>query len=230
LIVMNRCHDLGVPLDAHDPGVLGRLDRLEDAVLGPPDLAQGGRDAVECLMVMRVHPGLGGAQALREEAVFLQLYSMDGLDPGPIAVVRKAVGDVCEVLFERATQVDVQELHPPADREERQVAFDGYVRQRHLKAVAEWVDVGGSRVRLLPEQGGVDVSAARQHQPGGPVEERSIVRVDRGSDGQALRGLFLGVELVGAQDLGDPAGRQHGVDVVNGDPADVAGVIAPLEG
>ena len=165
-----------------------------------------------------------------EEAVFHQLYSMDGFDPGPIAVVRKAVGDVREVLLERAPQVDVQELHPPADREERQVAFHGYVRQSHLQVVAEWIDVADSRVRVLPVQGGVDVSAARQHQSGDPVEERSIVRVDRGSHGQALRGLFLGVELVGAQDLGDPAGCQHGVHVMDGDPADVAGVLSPLEG
>ena len=155
---------------------------------------------------------------------------MDGLYPGPVTIVRKAVGNVREVLFQRAPQVDVQELHPTADREERQIALDGDVRQRQLQAVAKGIDVAGSGVWLLAVQGRVDVPTARQDQAGDAVEKCPVVRVDRGSDGQVLRRHLVGVELVGAQDLGDRAGCLDGLDVVKGDPADVAGVLAPLEG
>jgi hypothetical protein len=49
---------------------------------------------------------------------------MSGLGPRTVTVVVEPARVVREVLLERPAEQDVEELHPMADREHRQIAFE----------------------------------------------------------------------------------------------------------
>jgi hypothetical protein len=76
--------------------------------------------------------------------------------------VQIVADDVGQVLDEVTTARDVQHLTPAADREDRQVAFEGGGQQRELGAVAIRVDAVGLRVGLLAVEAGLEVGAPRQ--------------------------------------------------------------------
>ena len=59
---------LRVPLDAEAEPAAGRLDRLDDAVLGPRRRRQPGSDPVQCLVVVAVHRGGRAQQPVQRAA------------------------------------------------------------------------------------------------------------------------------------------------------------------
>ena len=156
--------ELGVPLETGHEGALRRLDRLDDAVGAPGDGAEALAQTADRLVVHRVHAELGHTEDLREVTRRVDPHVvLDGQHVGmamdhPVPVL------VRDVRHEVAAQGDVQELHPAADAEEREVAGERGAEERQLEAVALH---GDAVVRLvLPPavMGGVDVAAARENE------------------------------------------------------------------
>jgi hypothetical protein len=106
------------------------------------------------------------------------------------------------VLHQRAASSDVQHLHPPADREHRNVARDRLARQRNLERVA--VAIGHRRrMRRLTIQRRVHVRAATQEKPVDAIERllRIVVRFEhQGFATRALHGFDVVIELRTARD------------------------------
>ena len=106
--------------------------------------------------------------------------------PGRVQV-KLGVGDV---LVERAAAGDVEQLHPAADAEHRQVALERAAREGELEAVALGPGALRVRVGLGAVAGRVDVRAAGEDEPVEQVEQ--------------LLGR-LGDLVVGRQDQRQPA-------------------------
>ncbi len=116
--------------------------------------------------------------------------------PGP---VRRAVGDVADVLLQVAAVRDVEQLEAAADTEHRQVAGDRAAGERQLGPIAADVRRIGRGVRLGPVVRRPDVLAADQDQPVEDLEHAGRVV-----------GRVIGV---GRQQQRDAAGRVHALDV-----------------
>ena len=72
--------------------------------------------------------------------------------------------DVGQVLGQRAAECDVEHLHTPAHREYRQIAVQRGAQQGQLERVARRTHAAAGRMRLLAVPGGIDVTAAGEHQ------------------------------------------------------------------
>ena len=116
--------------------------------------------------------------------------AVEGADDAPVLVMADAVG---HVLHERPAAGDVDQLHPPADAQHRQVALDRGARKRDLERVALGHRVDRLGVRLLAVAGGVDVSATGEDQTVDKLERRLGIldqpRVGREHHHQAPRPL-----------------------------------------
>ena len=93
--------------------------------------------------------------------------AVEGAGHPQVFVVAEALG---QVLEQRAAVGDVDELHPAADPEHRQVALDRGAHERDLEAVALGHRVERLGMGLLAIARRVDVGAAGQHQPVEQVE------------------------------------------------------------
>jgi hypothetical protein len=110
-------------------------------------------------------------------------------------------GDVGDVLDQGAAQQDVEQLHPPADGQQRQVPAQRGLEQRDLGGVP--LRPGGGRVRsgLLAVPRRVDVGPAGEHQAVQPADHVGADGAGRQQDRLAA-GLGDGVRVGG--------GQQHG--------------------
>jgi len=192
-----------VPLDAEREAGLGQLDRLGQLV----GLRYAGHDepvadAADALVVVGLRPvDLLAGRACGERAggqADVVVGAVERADRPAVLVVAELLG---QVLAQRAAVRDVHQLHPTADPEEREVARERAARERQLERVAVGVDVGRLHVLLGAVAGGVDVDAAREHQPVEQVEH--LVRL-------------LDQQPVGREQQRHPAGALDGGDVARG--------------
>ena len=84
--------------------------------------------------------GARGQRALAQPHVVVG--AVEGADHAPVLLVAEALG---QVLQQRAAAGDVDQLHPPADPQHRQVALDRRARERDLERVALGHRVHASR-------------------------------------------------------------------------------------
>ena len=124
---------LGVPEDAEGERMVRQLDRLDHLVADRP--ARGDQSLaqlVHALMMMRLdHEPLGSRRPGGERAR-LKAHLVVAERARRVAMSVRLV----EVLDERASQRHVQDLHAPADAEQRDLAVERPAEQRHLEAVA----------------------------------------------------------------------------------------------
>lgn len=154
---------LRVPLDAEEATAVLAFDGLDRAVVGPAGGAQAGADGADGLVVQ-------GVDAQQTEAG-------DNLQPAPVehpdvvdrcgGLVLAAVLDVGhegEVLDQGAPCGHVEDLGPPADAEDGDVAGQGGVDEGQLPGVAAGVDaldLGKGRAAV---RRGVHIAAAAEQQ------------------------------------------------------------------
>ena len=143
------------------------LDRLGQAVQGrDPAHDQPLPQPVDALVVMRLGRVRKLARDTRGQRALAQQDIMVGAveraDHAAMPTVTEQLG---QVLQQRAAAGDVDQLHPPADPQHRQVPLDRRAGQGDLERVALGHRVHGLRVRPLAVAAGVDVGAAGKHEP-----------------------------------------------------------------
>src|SRR5262249_44783263 len=100
-----------MPLDTeHEGGPVRHLHALDDAVLGPGDLAQPRAQPLDRLVMERVHLEIAGADhRVKARAFAHDLYPVGRLVARRLlAVVDRAAELARNVLVERATERDVE--------------------------------------------------------------------------------------------------------------------------
>ena len=153
----------GVPLHADEKRPGRVLDRLDRAVVGPGHGREAGAEAVDPLVMVGRHGPLVPADELVERGWLFDADPVRGEGAGRRIVILVA-DDVGQVLDERAAAEHVENLHAPADGEHRQAHALGRRAERQLAFVARGSGLLGSRMRLCPVAGRVDVRAAREQQ------------------------------------------------------------------
>jgi cytochrome c-type biogenesis protein len=159
---------LGVPVDADPEALSLHLKRLRHlAVRRPAGHRQPLTQVVGGLVVRGGHLD-AGAEELAEQAVAAEDH-----------VVRCVAGSAFpvagQVLGERAAARDGEDVHAPADRQERDAGVEGGAHQRDLEAVPASVRLVGRLKPLLVIQGGVHVPA--------PGEQQAVARLGVGRHG-----------------------------------------------
>jgi hypothetical protein len=91
-------------------------------------------------------------------------------------MIGPCLGEFLEIAVERAAERDVQHLAPAADREQREARLDGRARVVQLDLVEVWLAGQVLRVWFQPAvPPGLDVPAAREHEPVEPAEQLDAV-------------------------------------------------------
>src|SRR2546423_14044641 len=144
-----------MPQDADDERLVGILDPLDGAVLGPGDLTEACADSIDALVMMRhdsaatladARRGIDADRVLRELPEYLAVLLVPH--------------DLGQVLDDVAAPGDVEHLEATADREHRQLACERGLEQRELAAVALGVRARRLRMRLRAVLVGLQVVAA----------------------------------------------------------------------
>lgn len=210
-----------MPLDADDPGVLPADDGLQDSVFGPGYWFELRSKVVHPLVVVRVDLRDLRSEDLGEDARLLHPQLMDrlGARHRSVAVVIEEFWVVGEMLVERAAVVYVQQLHPMADREDRQVALDRRLDEGQLEMVPSVAYPHRLCMRPASIPGRVDVAPAGKQKTGRAVQRGGVFRVDATHDLELVRRLLLGEQVEGRDDPGPAAGGLHRLDVGQGEPA-----------
>src|SRR5690606_35555315 len=163
---------LGVPLDAEEPGMRIGFDGLDGAVLGERDHAQVGRDVLDPLMMEGVDEHLPVSDDALETRAGPNLDVVRPTFPRLALDVPEAFLPLRgQVLVERSSELDVEELAPAADPEDRHPALERELEDEELGLVALTVRDAEFRDRLLTVVRGIDVLASGQDQPGAMVEQ-----------------------------------------------------------
>ena len=150
---------LGVPLHAEQQPRPRLLDRLDHAVRRPGDRPQAAAEPVDGLVVERVDLERRSAptiSASREPGSIRT--ACVGIRPGRgLAVLDGAVGDVRQMLVQRAAARDVERLAAAADAEDRDAERVGLAGDRELEGVERRLDRtrgwGRGRRRRRPGRG-----------------------------------------------------------------------------
>ena len=108
--------------------------------------------------------------------------TVEGAHHTQVFVVAETLG---EMLQERASQRNIDQLHASADTEHRHIPLDRGAKQRDFKESRSGT-VSGLGVGLLAVAGGVDIGAASKHQAVEQVEHLARSRHERGS-GASIR-------------------------------------------
>jgi cystathionine gamma-synthase len=210
-----------MPLNPHHPAVVPADDGLEDPVLRPRHRLELRSQVVHPLVVMRVDLRRVAVEYLGEHAgrVDRQLMGRLGARTATVAIVIEEPGVVGEVLIERATVVDVEQLHAVADREDGQVPLHRRLDERQLEAVPSVAYAHGPRMPWTPVPGRVDVSAAGKQQAGGAVQGGGVLGVDAAGHLEVVGDLLLGQQVEGRDDLGPAPSGLDRLDVGQGETA-----------
>src|SRR4051794_8275172 len=172
--LLDECRDeaaalvgLRVPLDAEREAVARILDRLGKLVeVGPPGYHQPLAEPVDALVVM----GLRGVALLPRRArgerpgrqAHVMVGAVEAPQDAPVVLVAEQLG---QVLMQRPAARDVHDLHPAADAEQRQVALQRAPYEGDLERVAARVRLARQGMGQRTVGDGVDVGAAREHEP-----------------------------------------------------------------
>src|SRR3989442_5631455 len=158
-----------MPLDAQSPGgPVHGVDAFDQAVVGPGRGAEGGCEIADRLVVPGIHRRRSRPQRALEQRTGLDREPV----PGPGVGVIEGSGPLArQVLVQRAAERDVEDLDAAADREDRQPALARARDQGELDRVALGIDLAELGVRGGAVARGIDVLAARQHEPGDGRED-----------------------------------------------------------
>src|SRR5256885_1616088 len=154
-----------MPQDADDERLVGILDPLDGAVLGPGDLTEAFADSIDALVVMRHDRAANLADARRGIDANRVLREL----PEYLAVLL-VPHDLGQVLDDVAAPGDVEHLEATADREHRQLACERGLEQRELAAVALRVRARRLRMRVRAVPGGLRGVPAGKDGAGDPGE------------------------------------------------------------
>src|SRR5207249_11781653 len=110
-----------VPLDGDDPWLLrvGGLRTFDDAVVGPRDRLETGRQIADRLMVAAIHGGRARTQGTLEER---PRFDAHGVTARFVTVGHGSRPLAVQILVEGAAEGDVENLNAAADRENRETA------------------------------------------------------------------------------------------------------------
>ena len=111
---------------------------------------------------------------------------------GPMA---RMADDVRQVLDQRAAANDIDQLHPAADAQHRDVLRECGPQQRELGRVALGTGVGRLRLGLGAVAGRVEVRAAGQHEPVDDRERLCNTIEDRGKHHRAAAGCHGALDV-----------------------------------
>src|SRR5256885_826585 len=162
---------LGVPENAERKPSGRVFERLGRPVPGPGGLDQAGADAPDALVVTRLDSGLARTEHGGQLRSFLDLDRMLGEHAAHLTMFRVSDG-VREVLDEVTAPHDVEELEAAADGQDRNVALEGGLQERHLGAIATRLRLVRLRVRLCAVRIRPDVGTA------GEDEDRKSTRLN----------------------------------------------------
>ena len=128
-------------------------------------------DAVDALVMMGLRrvtllTGRARGQRAREQA-HVVVDAVEAARHAPVMLVAEQLG---QVLVQGAPARDVDDLHPAADAEQRQVALERAAHEGDLERVAPRIGVDGQRVAPRAVGARVDVDAAGEHEPVDHVE------------------------------------------------------------
>ena len=158
-----------MPLHGDQVVVALCLDGLHKAVVGPCGHAKPVTDPVDALVVVAVHGESSGADEAGEPGFGIHLHDVlsedAAADPVPLGAERLG-----QVLVQRATEGDVEQLQAAADAEDRDAALPRPRQQRELPRVAVGARGVGERVALGAVQLGLHVEAAGEDETVEPVE------------------------------------------------------------
>jgi hypothetical protein len=177
-----------VPEHAESEALVGILEPLHDAVVGPGDRPQPLADPADALVVVRLHRRVlteQGAQAalLRDGDAVIR-------EEARLVAVPLVADLLRQVLDEVAPARHVQQLRAAADRQHGHVPRERALQERQLRAVAPRLRRVRRRVRVGAVQTGVEIAAAREDHAVQAVERLRHGSVHRGDhDGPSARGL-----------------------------------------
>ena len=171
-VLGSRCERLRVPLHAQHERPRRRLDALDHTVGRPGHGPQPASEAVDRLVVERVHPALAPAHQAGEQAARGDLDGVrDTVARGALAVLQRGAGPVGQVLVQRPAARDVQRLEPAADGEDRDPARIGAPRDLQLEEVQLGLHRAELRVAALVVGARVEIGATGQADAGQAVEQ-----------------------------------------------------------
>ena len=146
------------------------LHAFDQSIFRPGDRAQRRSQVLDRLMMVGIDAQFTRAQLPREQRL--------GIDPRGVREPPPRMGLLVahgtralrrDVLIQRAAQVDIEELAPAADREQRDSARRGGVQRSKLDFVPRRVHRTQLRKRRLPIQGRCDVIAPGENETIAPA-------------------------------------------------------------
>ncbi len=200
-----RLHRLGVPLDGEHPQVpIEQLERLDDAVGRAGGDGQAVADRGDALVVDRVDVDLVRPVDRGQPRARLQQHGMGRA--GGRHVLEVVIGEPGgrQVLHERPAERDVEHLRAAADPQQRGAVLERGEDDLALGGVAVGLDVVREAGLRRAVGRGLDVAAAREHDPVEPGEQvgREAARERRHVHGDAARRVDrLVVDARGVADL-----------------------------
>ncbi len=190
---------LGVPFDADDERRRRQLDSLDHTVGCPCRRRQSHAETIDGLMVRALDRD-GLVNDLRQ-----QRSRFDDHHGGTEATGRRSVptmaDDVREVLEEAASEMDVQQLHPPADGKHRQISGQSGAEEFQLAVVAAVAHTRRGGIGNGAVAGGVHVPTTDQNEG---VKDGNHVAHGR---------LIAAGTLAGRQEQRAPARTGHAVHI-----------------
>lgn len=154
---------LRMPLHAKDKSPVVPLNGFDDAVRGGGGDAQADANLLHRLMMAGVDLRRLRSHDTTEQRTLFDPDRVDGLTA--VLIFYDPVRfDGCEVLEQRAAVMHIQELHPPADCQNRQVAAQSSFDRFPLHAIQLRIGFIRFRVLRFPILRRIDIDAAHYEQ------------------------------------------------------------------
>ena len=136
-----------------------------------------------------------------------------------ITVVVEPARSVEQMLVERSSEVDVEQLHPATDGQHGHVLLERGADHRELEAVPPLAHVVGAGMPLAPVELGIDVSTTAQHQSRSSLEMGGVVGIELGMELDVVGDLLRGELFERGQDLDRTSDLRHRVDIGERQPS-----------